>query len=349
MQAALQATWGSVGTRPWPGVLDQPTTFDLGPSVLRIPQLHVDVDSAWSLTDDNSLIQLDLQAGPLPVLKAQRWNCQIGQMGLYSFAFSGGTDLLTLRPVSDPCMTRAAILAGDWTRTPCQNGEWGVCPGPLPEGRHFPETFKPFGGGTLGHLAYTVPAGWADLYVPPTWTTQAEPPSQLSLWRQSSIGEAAIVLYANVEPSSAVPILDSPPLLCGQPASTSARTASQIADWLASRPYLSVTAPTPVSIGGLTGVFVDVSVMPGWVDPCNFIEKGDGTRQYDPWISVLRSSDGWLDAELNRSGMGRARYILLDRDGGAALLIKVDARAAGDFEGLLADAMPVIESFEFSY
>lgn len=352
VSAALQATWAVVGTRPWPdGSWGEHSTFDLGPSVLRIPQAHVDVDSKWSLTDNNSLLQLDFQGyseGLPPSLPNQRWDCTIGQIGVYSFSLSADGAALFLSEVSDPCAPRAAILAGNWDRTPCHNWERQICLGPLSEGRHVAPYFKPFDSGTQGQLAYTVPAGWAQMYIPPTWTQDLRT-TQMTLWRRSALGDAAVDVYANVTPSSATAVRDSPPIVCPQAVSPSAQTATQIAGWLASRPYLSVTSPTPVSIGGLSGVFVDVSVVPGWVDPCAFNEESDGTRQYDSTIWVFQSTHDQAAVGLDRSGNGRARYILLDRGGGQALLIAVQGSADLNWESLVADSMAVVQSFEFHH
>jgi hypothetical protein len=348
VQAALQATWASVSTPPGNEGLHKNYVFTFDPAILTMQEPHIDVANSWSLSDDGSELLLNLQSTfDAVIVHSQRWDCFVGEIGVYSFTFSGGDDTLGLHPVNDPCSPRAAILDGEWSRTPCHNWDREICLGPLSEGKHVAPYFKPFDGGTQGQLAYTVPAGWAEMYVPPTWT-QNEVPTQMSLWRHSALGQATVDVYANVAPSSAVAIRDSPPIVCPQAVSTSAQSVTEIAGWLAARPYLSVTSPAPVSIGGLSGVFVDVSVVPGWVDPCKFSEESDGTRRYDPYVSVFESThdQGRVDLE---TGSGRARYILLDRGSGQALLIAINGRAGLYWESLLADSMAVVQSFELSH
>jgi hypothetical protein len=45
----------------------------------------------------------------------------------------------------------------------------------------------------------------------------------------------------------------------------------------------------------------------------------------------------------------RGRFVFLDIPGGGKLLIIVDSAHAADFEALLAEAMPIVESFQFDF
>jgi hypothetical protein len=75
----------------------------------------------------------------------------------------------------------------------------------------------------------------------------------------------------------------------------------------------------------LTGTRVDAYLDPEWT----------GTCTPDPDEPTLDPNDL------------RGRYIFLDIPSGGKLLMIVDSVHAADFESLLADAMPIVESFDF--
>jgi hypothetical protein len=45
-------------------------------------------------------------------------------------------------------------------------------------------------------------------------------------------------------------------------------SAQALTDWFTSQPGLVVTTPQPTSVGGLTGLMIDLSLAPGWTETC---------------------------------------------------------------------------------
>jgi hypothetical protein len=102
-------------------------------------------------------------------------------------------------------------------------------------------------------------------------------------------------------------------------------------------------------IGGLNGVVVDLSITPGWTDPC---ARGHSEEPSEPAIyngqrTLFHELGLDIDEGLNATDDDWARYILLDRGDGQILLIRIQTQNNAIWQGLLVDAMPVVESFEF--
>lgn len=236
------------------------------------------------------------------------WHCQVGDAGTYTFRVSAEDKHLALSPVSDSCAERATILAGDWTRTEL---------GDIALGPHVSQVFRPFGGGTSGQFSFAVPTGWAESEVAP---------GGLSLWMPGASDGASIRLFSNV-----VPVTNSPdPGCAASPAdATIQHSPAALAAWLADHPGLVVSTPAPVAIGGLSGVMVDLSL-----DPAVVLCSGLFIDFNDALVSAV-------------SGEIQARYILLDRGDGQILLIAIEQDKA-TWDAAIANAMPVVQTFEFT-
>jgi hypothetical protein len=122
--AALQSLWEAVGDRQSPGdwgVSDN--SFNVDPTGLRIEQLHGDVLSTMTLADGGNRLVLTFRHGITGDAPSnQQWPCQVGDEGIYSVHLAPDGRTLTLSLVSDPCVTRAAFLPGEWTRSVCRSG-----------------------------------------------------------------------------------------------------------------------------------------------------------------------------------------------------------------------------------
>jgi hypothetical protein len=90
---------------------------------------------------------------------------------------------------------------------------------------------------------------------------------------------------------------------------------------------LAVSEPVDVSIGGLTGKQFDVRRNPDWTGTC-------------PGDSDLPQA---VDPEDERT-----RAILLDVPGRGVLVMILYSQSSAEHEAFLADAMPIVESFQFS-
>jgi len=319
--AALQAEWRPVGPRDLPG-LSRPHPADLDividQTTITIFDFHRDVLTSASLVGASSLEVHMLNKG-------WYWHCQLDDAGTYMFSLTAGGRNLTLTPVRDACAERETILAGDWTRTDIGN---------LALGRHVSALFRRFGDGTLAQVSYTVPAGWVEI---------DERATALSLAMPSGHNGASLQLLSAIEPHS----LD---VACAVTGAGVGATPSAIAAWLTTLHGLVVTTPRPVTIGGLTGVMVDLSVDPSATtcgDGAGGANGGSSSLPiFDPVITVPGDYVA-VPPGLELTGDGRARYILLDRGDGRTLVMAIEANAA-TWDAVVADAMPIAESFEFT-
>jgi hypothetical protein len=99
-------------------------------------------------------------------------------------------------------------------------------------------------------------------------------------------------------------------------------TASQFVEFIGTREGLTTSEPIPVTLSGMSGRQIDVAIEPGWT----------GCMPGAPMGEELTPTD-------------RVRFIVLDRQGGDSLMIRL--RAPTDFDAFVEEAMPVVESFRF--
>jgi hypothetical protein len=319
--AALLSGWTSVGTRVTPFRNGSHTIM----ASRRVDIAIGDGDVRWDSRDDaissKSLVGPGTLEFRVVSTSPAEWNCQLGDAGTYTFGLSTSGQNLTLTMVSDACAARAAVLAGDWIRTDMGN---------LAPGRHVSALFRPFGGGSTGHFSYTVPAGWTDGY---------ECESCLWLARTNDLNSSLIEVLSNVVPNSQNKS-------CGDATAPVAGTAAQMANWLATLPGLIVTTPTPITIGGFSGVVVDLSLTRGWTNPCETSQSGSSPPVHDALVHTFHDQ-GSQSQDRILQDRGQARYILLDLDGGQTLLIDLEAPDKATWDALVREGMPIVEGFQF--
>ena len=315
--AALQAEWQPVGTREWPG---RPGPHPDNLDIIIGQTTTTIFDYHVDVLNAASLVgpdRLDLRA----LNMGWYWHCRVGDPGTYTFSLSSGDQQLTLTPVSDTCVERATILTGDWTRTDI---------GDLAPGRH-----------VSGQFSYVVPAGWASVggFV---WSS--------IIPRSNDSEQAEIRLLANVIP-------ESHDAACALIRPAVGSTPAAVAAWLADLPGLVVTSPTAVKIGGLSGVMVDLSVVPGWTNACASGRSGGfdaSLRPREDTSFVHTFSDpccvgpGLVSAPiLVVAADRRVRYLLLDRGDGQPLVIEIETPGNSDWDRTVVDAMTIVQGLEF--
>jgi hypothetical protein len=327
--AVLQAEWQPVGTHSLPGLSGPSPALDIsvGQTTITIHNWHVDVLNSASFVGPD---RLEVRASNM----GWYWHCQVGDVGTYAFSTSSGDQRLTLTPVSDTCMERATVLNGDWTRTDI---------GDLAAGRRVSPYWTPFDRGTSGQFSYAVPSGWAAI----------DESSDSSIMARSNASEQAeIRMLANVVP-------ESQDGACALIRPAVGSTPAAVAAWLADLPGLVVTSPTAIKVGGLSGVMVDLSVVPGWTNTCPNEQSGGPGRPRDDAPFVYTFSD-----PAHRSlGTGcclrstpllivaadrRVRYLLLDRGDGSTLVIDIEARDNATRDAAVSDAMRIVDTFAFT-
>lgn len=305
------------------------------PSVLKLTAATMTVAGRPTGTVFSNAAQIS--ADGLRFTIADPVPCAWGDVGTYTFTLSPSGRAMTLEAVADACSVRSALTSGDWFRTNCPQapGTPGLCLGDLNAGGHVSALFVPLATSTrtYARFAYSVPEGWANT---------ADTLLSYTLQPIDAPENLRISLLTYVVPHS-----QSEP--CAETVEPGVgRTPSAIAEWLATLPGLAVTAPAPITVGGLSGVMLDVSLAPGWTLTCPSSRGAPLVSAFT--VAGLNAGEiDFLLAERDWSLAGdeRARFILLDRGNDQALLIDVEAPDEASWDSLILEAMPIIETFEF--
>ena len=285
---------------------------------------------------DDSYFQSSASAGTEDTVQLVAENtfggCVVGDVGLYGWALSPGGSKLTLTPQSDTCASRSAVLAGEWQRSDCPNAD-NLCLGDLEAGRYssqFIDPFIPEGApwkARFGALTYEVPAGWANT---------EDFPLDYRLERQTAPADTGIFLFGDVQ------VVDTDADSCGaSPATNVGRAARAITDWLAAAPGVVASDPNPVTIGGLSGWQVDVTIDPSWTITCS--ETGS-----QPMRALFTDSKPGAGFQWGVQADDHLRLFILDLGDGRALLVDIQARTKADYDALVEEATTIVESFEFT-
>jgi hypothetical protein len=98
-----------------------------------------------------------------------------------------------------------------------------------------------------------------------------------------------------------------------------------------------------MTVGGLDGIMVDASVDPVELSAC-------GESVVETFYSAVLTVQPYqaIVGSLYLENEQRARYYFLDAGPGIVLLIAVEVPDPAAWEAAIADATPVIESFEFA-
>jgi hypothetical protein len=331
---SLDGRWDSDGVRLIPNTgSSYGMDFTITPNRLDLDVYPYGLASSIAAAPDGSL-HLDLLDPGAQSAGNKHWKCSTGDQGEYRIAVSADGNTLTLTPTHDPCLTRSAVLVGAWTRWPCAPTA-PSCPSDLAPGRHVALHFEPFntqaGVPSSGSLSYVVPAGWAVPYVVPSWPNE-ESYSLFQLERPVD-DIAPINVVANTQPHTERQTGNNFSPRCTGDDTAVGDTPQQIGAWLQTIPGIVVTRPAPITVGGLTGVMLDVSAVPGYAVHCVSADAGDSVITFQGSMTVDPGTSH--------------RYILLDTGSHATLLIEIWARS-DTFDALIAEAMPVIQTFEFN-
>ena len=121
------------------------------------------------------------------------------------------------------------------------------------------------------------------------------------------------------------------------------RSVDELLAHVAAHPGLTLSPPEFLTIDGHAGRRIDVSIAPSWTTTCPEVT--------DP-IVILFTEAGrdMTGSGLEQPGLWRTdrmRIILLDLGDGDVLLVTITARDPADFDGLMAETMPIIESLTF--
>jgi hypothetical protein len=337
--AALQATW--VGPRrAIPGLpASDRYRFTLTASGLAFPDDTLQQSVLVSEASAPAPGQLQLTTTDATV------GCRPGDVGRYTWSLSPSGSRLTLVATSDACQGRAAALAGDWFRVGCKNTADG-CLGDLQDaGSYSSQYVTPMLASlavwrpTWGALTYTVPAGWANSS---DWPNSFSLTPSSDYARETSQGPPAGVINEIDLYRDAAATAQN-----GQCSKAIVATVPQTVDGLIGyiRGLKSVvsTSPAAITVAGHPAQWIDVKVAPTWTATC------PGVPPLTPAANFLAfgGSSGGNDYEIGLSGKEQQRFIFVDLGGGIVALIAIDSTDPTRFGRLVADAMPIIASFNF--
>jgi hypothetical protein len=328
---------------PWLGtVVDAPglptgrdrAILIIGPSTVEmardpLPLLSSDVPSA-----DGNVLRL--------VTRESTDGCEPGDVGLYAWSLSPRGSLLQLTATSDDCESRRAAFEGEWQRSACRNPD-NNCLGDLEAGTYKSQFIGPRldegepWTANFGAFSYTVPDGWSNT---------ADFPDDYVLMRSA---DYAVATDAKDGTKDLIEIVARPgiglqdaqcePLV--KPGT--GRSVADLITHVTTHPGLAASQPQPITIDGYVGQIVDVSMAPSWTGICPEVPDR---------ILILFTETGrdMTGSGKEQPGLWRTdkmRVVLLDLGDGDVLLISILARDPADFDGLMAETMPIVESLTF--
>ena len=182
--------------------------------------------------------------------------------------------------------------------------------GILQAGSHATRSFRPA-------LTFTVPEGWVN---------DGDEDGYFSLFEDTPANQAEFARSGNMAHSMVMGPHSSPYFYCDSVENNSGNTAAEIAAAVTANEALATTGLVDIEIGGLRGQQFDVRLNPDWTGTCP-------PSPDDPPGLNLEDQ--------------RTRGILLDAPGRGLLVIFLGSWSSADHEAFLAEAMPIVESFQF--
>ena len=183
--------------------------------------------------------------------------------------------------------------------------------GTLPSGSQTTRFFRPA-------FTFSVPEGWVN---------DLDTNEFFGLFPDTPANEAEFARSGGLGQHIFMGVVDSPEgLICDGVGDAVGSTAADLADSLVADEALVTSEPVDVTLGDLTGTRVDAHLDPDRAGSCP-------PNPDDPPAT-------------DRTDY-RARFVFLDIPREGKLLIILDSVHAADFETFLAEAMPIVESFEF--
>lgn len=125
----------------------------------------------------------------------------------------------------------------------------------------------------------------------------------------------------------------------GQAATGGVMSVAAMVTALSNDPRLSTTSPVVVSVGDRAGQALDIEIAQSWTGTCKW---SDGKA-----AALLLTVADPPGPYFGLTETERVRVILFDVSG-SAVLIGIDSQAGSTFDALVADAMPIVESMQFS-
>jgi len=267
--------------------------------------------------------------------------CEVGDAGTYRWEVTGSGTVLTLTVrISDGCKVREQALVGDWVRSDMTGTGFGVT---MPAGDYQSMRFDPLGRASMaGGLSFRLPDGWV---------IAGESDTDVTLLHPQGDGPQPVlttVITVMARPTLVAPIPDEAPCGAVTDQEEGGTSVDELLAALAARPGVEMSSPTSIEIRGHPATVVDLRLAPDWTGACK-----DGTDSL-VGIALLRvagQATGQATGPLLAvTAQHPFRLVLVDL--GEGRTVAIAAFGIGDDPSAVtsiptADAMPVIESFEF--
>ena len=214
---------------------------------------------------------------------------------------------------SEPASASPTAIASEFTsptastRPQCPVPYHGDCLGPIPAGTYTTVQFQP-------PITYAVPAdGWFNSEDLPGLFTLIPPGFSVGVTSNEPTGDYILIATSVVAANADCTESEQPGV---------GHTAAALAAEFAQRPGLTTTTPTPVSVGGLQGLVLDIRMADGWTQTCFY----SGGNPAVPLIRGIGPSSG-LDNPICGPGCITRVYLL---DGsGTTLAIELGDNSGG--------------------
>lgn len=200
----------------------------------------------------------------------------------------------------------------------CPNSHGGSCLGPLEAGTYQTSTFAP-------QLTYTVPDGWTnDEDLPGNFLIFMEQDPQ-----DGALGGSYLGIFQNVR---------APAVNCDEvPQDGVGTTAKELVAWYQTVPGLIVSEPQHVTVGGLSGIQIDLSIEPG-ANTCRF-------DIYNGLPAIIGNGVSSLyHVVLNELDL---RLVILDWHKGNVTLEITNLKKQHSAEEFRTILQPILDSLEF--
>ena len=257
--------------------------------------------------------------------------CAEGGTGIYTWSLSASGQTLEIVAKEDPCAERLAAVPGTYWRMDCPTPD-DNCLEEIDVGTYGSQFFDPFiptgeaWSPRYGALTYTVPTGWVNYE---DW------PGYYRLVPERETNATGIFLASDVV------VVSEEDHCVDVPASGVGETAQEIADWLPTANGLDTTSPTQATVGGLDAWWVEVSLDPAWTETCPFSE-GNPVRG----LFTDRAEGEGFHWTIGPDA--KSRFYLVDLGDGRALLLEISGTTQAEFDGIVDEAITIIESFELA-
>ena len=179
--------------------------------------------------------------------------------------------------------------------------------GILPAGSQTTKSFVP-------RFTFTVPEGWVN---------SGDEVGFYALFPDTPANQAEFAASGDIARSIHMGPQNDPYFTCDAWEDNLGTTAAEIVADVVANDALATSEPVDVTIGGLTGKQIDVQLDPGWTESCPGDPPGFDLKD------------------------GRARGILLDTPDRGVIVIFLGSLHSAGHEAFLAEAMPIVESFQF--